>query len=128
QAGAQDADSVTRVVALGALALMKPESSERMEAVLPYLQNSDGLTRMKAAHALGYLGARAAKAGPAIAKALQSATDPHERGYLGRALGQIGDRSQLAILQAEIAKETDPTALSEMKGAARRLETPPAKK
>ena len=123
QAGANDADSVTRVVALGALALMKPEASERMEAVLPYLQSADGLTRMKAAHALGYLGDRATKAGPAVAKALQTATDPHERGYLGRALGQIGDRGQLPILQAEIAKETDPTALGEMKGAARRLET-----
>jgi prolyl oligopeptidase len=122
EAGAKDADSVTRVVALGALALMKPDSTERMEAVSPYLQSTDGLTRMKAAHALGYLGERAAKAGPAIAKALQSATDPHERGYLGRALGQIGDRSQLPILLAEIAKETDPTALGEMKGAARRLE------
>jgi HEAT repeat protein len=107
---------------------MKPESSERMEAVLPYLQNADDLTRMKAAHALGYLGDRAAKAGPGVAKALQTATDPHERGYLGRALGQIGDRNQLPILQAQIAKETDPTALGEMKGAARRLETAPATK
>jgi len=84
---------------------------------------------MKAAHSLGYLLERAQVAGPEIAKALQQATDPHQRGYLARALGQVGDRNQLPILLAELDRETDPTAQSEMRGAVKRLGgTPPAKK
>jgi len=128
QAAATDADSVTRVVALGALALMNPDSPARMEAVCGFVTHDDALTRMKAAHSLGYLGERAKSAAPGIALALQKATDPHERGYLARALGQVGAREQLPILVAEMDKEKNETALSEMRGAARRLGWMPPQK
>jgi acetyl esterase len=121
QAGAHDPDSVTRVVALGALALISPNDSARIEAVSKYLSSDDSLTRMKAAHALGYLGDRSTAAAPSIAKALTLAVDPHERGYLARSLGQIGDRAQLATLLAEFAKEKHEPALGEMRGAIKRL-------
>ncbi len=124
-AGSSDRDSVTRVVALGALALIEPDSAARIAAVRPYVTHEDSLTRMKAAHALGYLGERAAAAGPNIAQALAKATEPHERGYLARALGQIGDRQQLPVLLAELAKERNERALGEMRGAARRLGASP---
>ncbi len=121
QAGAQDSDSVTRVVALGALALITPTDTARVDAVSKYLTHDDALTRMKAAHALGYLGDRSTAAAPAIARALQMATDSHERGYLARSLGQIGDRAQLPALIAEFGKERDERALGEMRGAIKRL-------
>ncbi|MBL8828185.1 MAG: HEAT repeat domain-containing protein, partial [Planctomycetaceae bacterium] len=121
QASAQDPDSVTRVVALGALALITPSDTARIAAVSKYLTHDDALTRMKAAHALGYLGDRSSAAAPAIARALQMATDPHERGYLSRSLGQIGDRAQLPVLLEEYGKERDERALGEMRGAIKRL-------
>ena len=121
KAGAGDPDSVTRVVALGALALMTPQDTVHIEAVAKYLDHADSLTRMKAAHALGYLGERSTAAAPGVAKALILAVDPRERGYLARSLGQIGDRAQLATLLAEYAKETHEKALGEMRGAIKRL-------
>ena len=129
KAARDDADSVTRVVSLGALLLMNPDDVERRDAVRAFLKHDDPLTRMKAAHALGYLSDKAKIAAPEIARALQQATDPKQRAYLGRALGQVGDRTQLSILSAELERETDPTAQSEMRGAIKRLGgTPPAKK
>jgi HEAT repeat protein len=129
KAARDDADSVTRVVALGALLLMDPDNVRRRDAVRAFLKHDDPLTRMKAAHALGYLSEKAKIAAPEIARALQQATDPKQRAYLGRALGQVGDREQLPILLAELERETDPTAQSEMRGAVKRLGgTLPAKK
>jgi HEAT repeat protein len=116
-----DADSVTRVVSLGALALVEPDAPRRIDAVRAYLTSDDPLTRMKAAHSLGVLLDKARAAGPAIAAALQQATEPHQRAYLARAVGQVGDRAQLPILEAEYAKETDPTTQGEMRGAIKRL-------
>lgn len=121
KAATDDADSVTRVVALGALALMEPEAPARVAAVGAYLKHDDALTRMKAVHALGYLLDKAHAAGPDFAHALQQATDPYQRGYIARALGQIGAKEQLPILLAEYAKETDPRAQGEMRGAIKRL-------
>lgn len=122
-ASQKDEDSVTRVVALGALAMMDPDNAARVTAMNPYLTHDDPLTRMKAAHALGQLGDRAKAAAPAMAKALEQATDPHQRGYLARAIGQAGDPQFLPVLLAELAKETDPSsvAIGEMRGAIHRL-------
>jgi HEAT repeat protein len=129
KAARDDADSVTRVVSLGALLLMNPDDVRRRDAVRAFLKHDDPLTRMKAAHALGYLADKARIAAPEIARALQQATDARQRAYLGRALGQVGDRTQLPILLAELERETDQTAQSEMRGAVKRLGgTPPAKK
>jgi alpha-L-fucosidase 2 len=129
KSGSVDSDSVTRVVALGALALIFTRDAERVEAVANYLVHEDPLTRMKAAHALGYLGERSMAAAPGIAKALMLAVEPRERGYLARSLGQIGDRAQLPVLLTELAKETHETVLGEMRGAIKRLggTVPPGK-
>lgn len=121
KAATADADSVTRVVALGALALMEPDGPGRVAAVAAYLKHEDALTRMKAVHALGYLLDKAHAAGPDMARTLQQATDPYQRGYIARSLGQIGAKDQLPILLAEYAKETDPRAQGEMRGAIKRL-------
>lgn len=121
QAATTDADSVTRVVALGALALIEPTNDVRIDAVRKYLSHDDSLTRMKAAHGLGYLGDRSTPAAAEIAQALQRAVDTHERGYLARALGQIGARNQLPVLLTEFAKERDERTLGEMRGAIKRL-------
>lgn len=120
-ASQKDTDSVTRVVALGALAMMDPTNDARVEAMGVYLSNDDPLTRMKAAHALGQLGDRAKASAPAMANALEQATDHHQRGYLARAIGQAGDPKWLPVLLAEYAKETDPAAMGEMRGAISRL-------
>lgn len=134
EAAAQnDTDSVTRVVALGALAMMDPNNDARITVIAPYLTHDDPLTRMKAAHALGQLGDRAKASAPAMAKALQSATEEHQRGYLARAIGQAGDPQFLPVLYAELEKETanpKSVAIGEMRGAINRLggKLPPAKK
>ena len=121
KAATDDADSVVRVVALGALALIEPDSRARIDAVAAYLTHADPLTRMKAAHSLGYLMEKAQSSGPAIARVLQQATDPYQRGYVARSLGQIGAKDQLPILLAEFDNETDPRSQGEMRGAIRRL-------
>ncbi|MCE9606094.1 MAG: HEAT repeat domain-containing protein [Planctomycetia bacterium] len=130
KASQKDTDSVTRVVALGALAMMDPDNAARVTAIDVYLTHDDPLTRMKAAHALGQLGDRAKASAPAIAKALEQATETHQRGYLARALGQAGDPAWLPTLYAELAKETSPEASGEMRGAIQRLggKVPPATK
>lgn len=131
-ASQKDSDSVTRVVSLGALAMMAPDDDAIVKAIGVYLLHEDPLTRMKAAHALGQLGDRAKASAPAMAKALQSATEEHQRGYLARAIGQAGDPQFLPVLYAELEKETDPksVAIGEMRGAISRLggKVPPAKK
>jgi HEAT repeat protein len=120
-AAEKDPDSVTRVVAWGALAMMDADNPARIATMNPYLRHEDPLTRMKAAHALGQLGDRAKASAPDIAKALEQATEPHQRGYLARALGQVGDPSWLPTLYAQLAKETSPEASGEMRGAIHRL-------
>lgn len=132
-ASQKDSDSVTRVVALGALAMMEPDDTARVTAIDAYLTNDDPLTRMKAAHALGQLGDRARASAPAMAKALQAATEVHQRGYLARAIGQAGDKQFLPVLYAELEKESanpKSVAIGEMRGAINRLggKLPPAKK
>jgi HEAT repeat protein len=127
-ASRKDADSVTRVVALGALAMMDANNTALVTEISVYLRHEDPLTRMKAAHSLGQLGERAKASAPDIAKALEQATEPHQRGYLARALGQAGDPAWLQTLYAELAKETSPEASGEMRGAIQRLGgKPPAK-
>jgi len=121
RAATDDADSVTRVVSLGALALIEPDAPGRIAAIVPYLQHDDALTRMKGAHALGYLLDKAQSTGPAIADVLRRATDPYQRGYVARSLGQIGAKDQLPVLLEEYARETDQRAQGEMRGAIKRL-------
>jgi len=132
-ASEKDPDSVTRVVSLGALAMMDPKDDSIVQAIGVYIAHEDPLTRMKAAHALGQLGDRAKASAPAIAKALQAATEEHQRGYLARAIGQAGDPQFLPVLYAELEKETanpKSVAIGEMRGAINRLggKAPPAKK
>lgn len=52
EAGAKDADPVTRVVALGALAMMDVDVPDQVVGLRKYLHHDAPLVRMKAAHAL----------------------------------------------------------------------------
>lgn len=121
KAATTDPDSVTRVVSLLALAMMEQNAPQRIVAIDIYLSDADPLTRMKAAHSLGMLGAKAQSSAPAIAAALQKADDKYQRGYLARALGQVGDPAQLPALYVEYERETDPTARLQMSTAIKRL-------
>lgn len=121
KASTSDSDSVTRVVSLGALAMMEQDTPQRIKEIGAYLRHEDALTRMKSAHALGQLGESAKMFAADIAKALEKATEPHQRAYLARAVGQVGDREYLSTLYAELAKETDPQTVGEMRGAINRL-------
>ena len=130
KASTDDVDSVTRVVSLCALAMMEQDTPQRIKEIGAYLRHEDALTRMKSAHTLGQLGEAAKPFAADIAKALEKATDPHQRGYLARAVGQVGDREFLPVLYSELAKETDPHAMGEMRGAINRLggKVPPKNK
>jgi HEAT repeat protein len=121
KAAKTDPDSVTRVVSLSALAMMEQDAAQRIVAIDIYLSDADPLTRMKAAHSLGMLGEKAKSSAPAIAAALQKADDKYQRGYLARALGQVGDPGQLPALYVEHERETDPTASLQMSTAIKRL-------
>ena len=116
-----DPDSVTRVVAHGALAMMEVELDGQIAALRKYLRHDDALTRMKAAHALGMIGAPAKAAAPEIVEVLKRETDSHRRGYVARALGSTGDPTSLPALYAALEKETDPGSQGEMRGAISRL-------
>lgn len=121
RAAADDADPVTRVVALGALAMMNEDVPGQVLALRKYLHHDDAVVRMKAAHALGMIGPDAKAAAPEIVAALEKETDGHNRGYLARALGNTGDPASLAALKKALRKETDPTAQGEMRGAIQKL-------
>ena len=126
-AAREDADPVTRVVALGALAMIDVELAEQILSLRKYLHHDEALVRMKAAHALGMLGIPAKAAAPEIVDVLKRETDSHRRGYVARALGTTGDPASLPALLAALEKETDPGAKGEMSGAINRLKAEAAK-
>lgn len=117
----KDADPVTRVVALGALAMMEVDIPEQITALRKFLHHDNDLVRMKSAHALGMIGPAAKTAAPEIITVLERATDSHQRGYIARALGNTGDPASLSALYKAIQKETDAGARGEMRGAVSRL-------
>jgi HEAT repeat protein len=121
KAAAEDADLVTRTVALGALAMMDEDVPGQVIALRKFLHDDEALVRMKAAHALGMIGIAAKEAAPEIIVVLEKETDAHRRGYIGRALGNVGDPHSLPALQAALKKETDDGAKGEMRGAIAKL-------
>lgn len=120
-ASEKDVDPVTRVVALGALAMIDVEMPQQIKSLRKYLHHEEALVRMKAAHALGMLGAVAKEAAPEIVNVLKLETDHHRRGYVARALGTTADPASLPALEAALKEETDPGAQGEMRGAIARL-------
>ena len=120
-AAERDADPVTRVVALGSLALAGEDVPGRVAALRKFLAHDDPLVRMKAAHALGMIGEPARAASPDIVAVLEKETDPHRRGYVARALGNVGDPAALPALEKALKAETDPGAKGEITGAIRKL-------
>ncbi len=121
QASQKDDDPVTRVVALGALAMMDVDVPWQITELRKYLHHDDGLTRMKAAHSLGGLGTVAKAAAPEIVKVLERETDHHHLGYIARALGNTGDAASLPALYAALETETDPSSIGEIRGAIAKL-------
>jgi HEAT repeat protein len=121
KAAADDADPVTRTVALGALAMMDEDVPAQITALRKYLHHDEALVRMKASHALGMLGTAAKAAAPEIVEVLERETDGHRRGYIARALGNTGDPNSLPVLQSALKKETDSAAQGEMRGAIQKL-------
>ncbi len=120
-ASKDDADPVTRVVALGALAMLDVDLAGQITALRKYLHHEDALVRMKSAHALGGIGIAAKSAAPEIVAVLKRETDEHRRGYVARALGNTGDPASLPALEEALAKETYDGAKGEMRGAINRL-------
>lgn len=119
---ANDTDAVTRVVSLGALYMLDDEMPEQIIlSIRKHLHHAEPLVRMKAAHALGMIGAPAKAAAPEIVKVLEQEPDAHRRGYVARALGLTGDPASLPALYAALKKETDPGSQGEMRGAISRL-------
>jgi len=121
RAAAEDADPVTRTVALGALAMMNEDVPGQVTALRKFLHHVEPLVRMKAAHALGMIGTPAKVATPEIVEVLHKETDGHRRGYIARALGNTGDPNSLPVLEKALKTETDPTAQGEMRGAIQKL-------
>jgi HEAT repeat protein len=121
KAAAEDADPVTRTVALGALAMMDEDVPAQITALRKFLHHDEALVRMKAAHALGMIGTAARAAAPEIVEVLDKETDGHRRGYIARALGNTGDPNSLPVLKKALAKETDRAAQGEMRGAIQKL-------
>jgi HEAT repeat protein len=120
-AAKNDADPVTRVVAHGALAMIDIDLAGQIASLRKYLHHDQPLVRMKASHALGMIGTSAKAAAPEIVKVLETETDQHRRGYVARALGNVGDPASLPALYAALDKETDGGAQGEMRGAITRL-------
>jgi HEAT repeat protein len=120
-AAKDDADPVTRTVALGALAMIEVDVPGQIAALRRYLHHDDALVRMKASHALGGLGVVAREAAPEIVAVLKLETDGHRRGYVARALGSTGDPASLPVLEEALKTETDPAAKGEIRGAINRL-------
>lgn len=127
-ASKDDADAVTRVVALGALAMLEVDLGGQIAALRKYLHHDDALVRMKSAHALGGIGIAAKSAAPEIVEVLKRETDEHRRGYVARALGNTGDPASLPALEDALAKETYEGARGEMRGAISRLKMLDGKK
>lgn len=127
-AAAGDADPVTRVVALGALAMIDVEVPQQIASLRKYLHDDDALVRMKASHALGGLGVAAREAAPEIVAVLKLETDGHRRGYVARALGSTGDPASLPVLEEALKMEADKAAQGEMRGAINRLKASSAGK
>jgi HEAT repeat protein len=121
QTAVKDSDPVTRVVALGALAMMEVDVPEQVISLRKYLHDEAPLVRMKAAHALGMIGSAAKAAAPEIVTVLERSADSHHRGYIARALGNTGDPKSLPALYDALSHETDPGARGEMRGAITRL-------
>jgi HEAT repeat protein len=121
RAAGKDADAVTRVVALGSLAMMDEDVPGQIASLRKYLHHEEPLVRMKAAHALSMIGTAAKSAAPEIVTVLERETDAHRRGYVARALGNVGDSESLRALYAALKKETDPVSQAEMRGAIQRL-------
>jgi len=121
KAATQDADAVTRTVALGALAMMDEDVPAQVAALRKFLHHKEALVRMKAAHALGMIGLAAKAAAPEIIEVLEKETDGHRRGYVARSLGNTGDPNSLPALKKALEKETDPQAQGEMRGAIQKL-------
>ena len=121
QSAAKDADPVTRVVALGALAMLEVDVPGQVTELRKYLHDENDLVRMKAAHAFGTIGLAAKGAAAEIVTVLERATDAHLRGYIARALGNTGDPASLPALYKALERETDPGARGEMLGAINRL-------
>jgi HEAT repeat protein len=117
----KDADPVTRVVALGALAMMEDDVPDRVSVLRKYLHHDEALVRMKACHALGMLGTVAKAAAPEIVQVLEQETDAHRRGYIARSLGSTGDPESLPALYKALKKETDDGAKGEIRGAIGKL-------
>jgi HEAT repeat protein len=120
-AAKDDVDPVTRVVALGALAMIDVELTEQIVSLRKFLHHDEALVRMKASHALGMIGLPAKAAAPEIVQVLERETDHHRLGYIARALGSTGDPASLPALYAALKKEADPGAQGEIKGAISRL-------
>ena len=120
-ASQDDADPVTRVVALGALAMIDVEVPQQIVSLRKFLHHEEALVRMKASHALGMLGTAAKAAAPEIVDVLKHETDHHRRGYVARALGSTGDPASLPALEAALEKETDAGSQGELRGAIARL-------
>ena len=121
KAATDDADPVTRTVALGALAMMEEDVPAQITALRKFLHHDEALVRMKASHALGMIGTAAKASAPEIVEVLEKETDEHRRGYIARALGNTGDPNSLPALQKALKKETDPAAQGEMRGAIQKL-------
>ena len=121
RAAENDADPVTRTVALGALAMINVDVPGQIAALRKYLHHDEALVRMKASHALGMLGTPAKAASPEIVKVLEQETDDHRRGYVARALGNVGDPAALPALYAALKKETYEGSRGEMRGAITKL-------
>lgn len=125
KAAAEDSDPVTRTVALGALAMMGEDVPGQVTALRKFLSHDEALVRMKAAHALGMIGTPAKVAAAEIAAVLEKETDAHRRGYVARALGNVGDADFLPVLEKALKNEKDPGAQGEMRGAIQKLRAKP---
>lgn len=120
-AAKEDADPVTRTVALGALGMMNIDVPGQISALRKFLHHDEPLVRMKASHALGMLGSVAKEAAAEIAEVLKNEPDEHRRGYVARAVGNVGDPAMLPALYAAYEKETYEGAKGEMRGAISKL-------
>ncbi|MBA4187224.1 MAG: hypothetical protein C0467_04315 [Planctomycetaceae bacterium] len=122
---AEDADPVTRTVALGALAMMGEDLPGQVLGLRKFLSHDEALVRMKASHALGMIGLPAKSAAPEIVAVLEKETDSHRRGYVARALGNTGDPASLPALEKALKNETDAGAKGEIRGAIQKLKASP---
>jgi HEAT repeat protein len=105
--------------------MMEEDVPAQVAALRKFLVHDEPLVRMKAAHALGMIGTPSKAAAGEIAAVLEKETDSHRRGYVARALGNVGDPSFIPTLEKVLAKETDPSSQGEMRGALQKLRGKP---